>query len=510
MKKVAYIASECVPFIKTGGLADVVGTLPKIFDKNEYDVRVIIPNYLCIPNKYREKMQYLTSFYMDIGYKNEYVGVMYLEYEGVKVYFIDNEYYFNGFTPYGDVKWDIEKFCYFSKAALCILPTIGFQPDIVHCHDWQAGLVPVYLKTLFAGNPFYSGMKSVMTIHNLQFQGKWDIETIQGYSGLPDYVFTPDKLEISKDAAMLKGGLVYADKITTVSNTYAKEIQTPYYGEGLDGLLSARWQSLWGIVNGIDYDVFNPQTDKCLEKTYSVENFRKEKVKNKVALQKELGPETDPQVYKNYNIHNFRELKKINKLELQKECGLPQDENQFVIGIISRLTDQKGLDLVDRIMNDICCDGVQFIVLGTGDRRYEDMFRYYQGIHPAKVSANIYYSDERSHKMYAGCDVMLVPSRFEPCGLTQLMALRYGTVPVVRETGGLADTVFPYNEYENKGTGFSFANYDAYELLGAINYAKEVYYNHKDNWYGIIERGMSMDYSWYSSAKIYNDLYNSL
>ena len=478
MKKVAYIASECVPFIKTGGLADVVGTLPKIFDKNEYDVRVIIPNYLCIPNKYREKMQYLTSFYMDIGYKNEYVGVMYLEYEGVKVYFIDNEYYFNGFTPYGDVKWDIEKFCYFSKSALCILPTIGFQPDIVHCHDWQAGLVPVYLKTLFAGNPFYSGMKSVMTIHNLQFQGKWDIETIQACSGLPDYVFTPDKLEISKDAAMLKGGLVYADKITTVSNTYAKEIQTPYYGEGLDGLLSARWQSLWGIVNGIDYDVWNP--------------------------------ETDPQVYKNYNIHNFRELKKINKLELQKECGLPQDENQFVIGIISRLTDQKGLDLVDRIMNDICCDGVQFIVLGTGDRRYEDMFRYYQGIHPAKVSANIYYSDERSHKMYAGCDVMLVPSRFEPCGLTQLMALRYGTVPVVRETGGLADTVFPYNEYENKGTGFSFANYDAYELLGAINYAKEVYYNHKDNWYGIIERGMSMDYSWYSSAKIYNDLYNYL
>ena len=247
MKKVAYIASECVPFIKTGGLADVVGTLPKIFDKNEYDVRVIMPNYLCIPNKYREKMQYITHFYMDIGYKNDYVGVMYLEYEGVKVYFIDNEYYFNGFTPYGDVKWDIEKFCYFSKAALSILPSIGFQPDILHCHDWQAGLVPVYLKTLFAGDMFYTSMKSVMTIHNLQFQGKWDIKTIQEYSGLPDYVFTPDKLEIQKDASMLKGGLVYADKITTVSNTYAKEIQTPYYGEGLDGLLSARWQSLWGV-----------------------------------------------------------------------------------------------------------------------------------------------------------------------------------------------------------------------------------------------------------------------
>ena len=227
MKKVAYIASECVPFIKTGGLADVVGTLPKIFDRNEYDVRVIMPNYLCIPNKYREKMQYLTHFYMDIGYKNDYVGVMYLEYEGVKVYFIDNEYYFNGFTPYGDVKWDIEKFSFFSKAALCILPAVGFQPDILHCHDWQAGLVPVYLKTLFAGNPFFSGMKSVMTIHNLQFQGKWDIDTLKADSGLPDYVFTPDKLEVRKDASMLKGGLVYADKITTVSNTYAREIQTP-------------------------------------------------------------------------------------------------------------------------------------------------------------------------------------------------------------------------------------------------------------------------------------------
>ena len=410
MKKVAYIASECVPFIKTGGLADVVGTLPKIFDKNEYDVRVIMPNYLCIPNKYREKMQYITHFYMDIGYKNDYVGVMYLEYEGVKVYFIDNEYYFNGFTPYGDVKWDIK--------------------------------------------------------------------TIQEYSGLPDYVFTPDKLEIQKDASMLKGGLVYADKITTVSNTYAKEIQTPYYGEGLDGLLSARWQSLWGIVNGIDYEVWNPATD--------------------------------PQVYKNYSVDNFRQLKKINKIELQKECGLPQDENQFVIGIISRLTDQKGLDLVDRIMNDICCDGVQFIVLGTGDGKYENMFKYYQGIHPAKVSANIYYSDERSHKMYAGCDVMLVPSRFEPCGLTQLMALRYGTVPVVRETGGLADTVEAYNQFEGTGTGFSFANYDAYELLNAINYAKEVYYNNKEAWYGIQERGMRQDYSWYNSANIYKDLYNSL
>ena len=481
MKNILFAASECVPFIKTGGLADVVGALPKSLNHNEYDVRVVIPNYTCIPWEYRSQFRYVSHFYMDYGrhVENVHVGIMEYVYEGVHFYFIDNEYYFKCDRPYSDsTQWDIERFIFFSKAVLAAMPVIGFHPDIIHCHDWQTGMIPVFLKSTFATHSFYWGTKSIMTIHNLKFQGVWDIRHFVYNTNLPDYMFTPDKLEVRKDASMLKGGLVYADKITTVSNTYAREIQTPYYGEGLDGLLSARWQSLWGIVNGIDYDVWNPATDS--------------------------------QVYKNYSVDNFRELKKINKVELQKECGLPQDDKQFVIGIISRLTDQKGLDLVDRIMNDICCDGVQFIVLGTGDSRYEDMFRYYQGIHPAKVSANIYYSDERSHKMYAGCDVMLVPSRFEPCGLTQLMALRYGTVPIVRETGGLKDTVEPYNQFENTGTGFSFANYNAYELLDAINYAKEVYYNNKDAWYGIQERGMRMDYSWYNSAKIYNDLYNSL
>lgn len=479
MKKVAYVASECVPFIKTGGLADVVGTLPKMFNKKEYDVRIIVPNYLCIPQKFREKMRYITHFHMDIGWRQQYVGVMYLEYEGVPVYFIDNEYYFNGFSPYSnDAKWDIEKFCYFSKAALSILQAIGFRPDIIHCHDWQSGFVPVYLKTMFAANPFYRNMKAVMTIHNLKFQGRWDIKTVQAFSGLPSYLFTPDKLEIKKDASMLKGGLVYADKITTVSNTYAYEIQTPEYGEELEGLLRARHESLWGIVNGIDYDVYNPAKDK--------------------------------EIYKNYTIKNYKKYKAENKRALQKELGLPVDENQFMIGIISRLTDQKGLDLVDRVMNDICQDGVQFVVLGTGDPRYENMFRYYQGIHPAKVSANIYYSDDRSHKMYAACDVMLVPSRFEPCGLTQLMALRYGTVPIVRETGGLRDTVEPYNEYEKTGTGFSFANYNAHEMLNTINYAKEVFYHDKESWHGIQERGMNANYSWETSAKKYQELYDSL
>lgn len=475
MKKIAYIASECVPFIKTGGLADVVGTLPKIFDKSEYDVRIIIPNYMCIPSKYREKMKFITNFQMDIGLRSQYVGIMYMEYEGIPVYFIDNEFYFNGLSPYSEDKWDIEKFCYFSKAALAILPVVGFQPDIVHCHDWQAGMVPVYLKTLFAGNPFFSGIRSIMTIHNLKFQGKWSIEHLKYCSGLPDYLFTSDKLELNHTGSMLKGGLVYADTITTVSKTYAYEIQTPYYGEGLDGLLQARRQSLVGIVNGIDYDDYNPEKDRCLTKQYNIKTVKKNKVANKLALQKEL--------------------------------GLPADKNQFVLGIISRLTDQKGLDLVDAVMNDICQDGVQFVVLGTGEARYEDMFRYYQRIHPAKVSANIYFSNELSHKMYGGCDAILVPSRFEPCGLTQLMALRYGSLPIVRETGGLKDTVVPYNEYEQSGTGFSFANYNAHELLNTINYAKEIFYNHKKDWESMQVRAMEQDYSWDSSAKNYEELY---
>lgn len=475
MKKIAYIASECVPFIKTGGLADVVGTLPKIFDKKEYDVRIIMPNYKCIPMKFKEKMRYITNFQMDIGDRSLYVGIMHLEYEGVSVYFIDNEFYFNGEKPYGDAKWDIEKFSYFSKAALSILPVIGFRPDIIHCHDWQAGLVPVYLKTLFAGNPFFSGIRSIMTIHNLQFQGKWGIEHLKYCSGLPDYLFTADKLEIHNNASMLKGGLVYADTITTVSNTYSHEIQTPYYGEGLDGLLQARRDSLVGIVNGIDYDIYNPEKDKHLEKNYSLKTIKKNKPFNKTALQKEL--------------------------------GLPVDKNQFVIGIISRLTEQKGLDLVDAVMNDICQDGVQFVVLGTGDPKYEEMFKYYQSFHPEKVSANIYFSDDLSHRMYGACDAMLVPSRFEPCGLTQLMALRYGTLPIVRESGGLKDTVIPYNEYEQTGTGFSFANYDPKELLDTINYAKEVFYNQKKSWEAMQVRAMKENYSWANSAIHYEELY---
>ena len=478
MKKILFIASEAVPFIKTGGLADVVGSLPKCFDKQYFDVRVMIPKYLCIKESFRNDMKYLNHFYMDYLGQSRYVGILEYVYEGITFYFIDNESYFCGSRPYGDWYCDLEKFAFFSRAALSSLPVIGFQPDVVHCHDWQTGLIPVFLKDKFHEGEFFRNMKSVMNIHNLKFQGVWDVKTIQRLSGLPDYYFTPDKLEAYKDGNMLKGGLVYADAITTVSNTYAEEIKTPFYGEGLDGLMRARANSLRGIVNGIDYDDFNPETDPMIVQNYNAKTFRKEKIKNKRALQQQL--------------------------------GLEQDDKKFMIGVVSRLTDQKGFDLIQCVMDEICTDDVQLVVLGTGDEKYENMFRHYDWKYNGRVSANIYYSEEMSHRIYASCDAFLMPSLFEPCGLSQLMALRYGTVPIVRETGGLKDTVWPYNEYEGTGTGFSFANYNAHEMLDTIRYAKHVYYNRKREWNKIIDRGMAVDFSWKTSALKYQELYDWL
>ncbi|MDY6309106.1 MAG: glycogen synthase GlgA [Oribacterium sp.] len=478
MKNILMLASEAVPFIKTGGLADVVGSLPKTIDKRYFDCRVMIPKYMCIPWDWRQNMQYVTHFYMDYLGQSRYVGVLKYELDGITYYFIDNESYFSGDKPYGDWYWDLEKFCFFCYAALSALPLLDWHPDIIHCHDWQTGLVPVLLKDRFAGGEYYRSIKSVITIHNLKFQGVWDVKTIQRFTQLSDYYFTPDKLECKKDGNLLKGGIVYADAITTVSETYAEEIKMPFYGEGLDGLLRARDHDLRGIVNGIDYDAWNPATDKYLFKNYDAKNFRKEKVKNKTALQEQLGLTVDPKV--------------------------------FMIGICSRLTDQKGLDLIECVMDEICQDAIQFVVLGTGDEKYENMFRHYDWKYHDKVSAQIYYSNEISHKIYGACDAYLMPSLFEPCGLSQLIALRYGTVPIVRETGGLKDTVQPYNEYEDQGTGFSFSNYNAHEMLHAIRYAEGVYYDHKREWNKMIDREMATDYSWSTSASKYQELYDWL
>ena len=478
MKKILFATSEAVPFIKTGGLADVAGTLPKYFDKKKYDVRVMLPKYMCMKQEWKDKMQYVTHFYLELAWRSQYVGVLQMEWNGVTFYFIDNEYYFAGWAPYGNIHENIEKFAFFSRAVLSALPLIDFRPDIIHCHDWQTGLIPVYLDNFRYGGEFYRGIKTIMTIHNLKFQGVWDKKTVQDITGLPDYYFAPDKLEAYKDANYLKGGIVYADKVTTVSNTYAEEIKTPFYGERLDGLMNARSNCLSGIVNGIDYEEFNPETDKMIARNYTVENFRKEKKKNKLALQEEL--------------------------------GLEVDEKMMMIGIVSRLTDQKGFDLIAYIMDELCQDAIQLVVLGTGEERYENMFRHFAWKYQGKVSANIYYSEEMSHKVYASADAFLMPSLFEPCGLSQLMSLRYGTVPIVRETGGLKDTVEPYNEYEKTGTGFSFSNYNAHEMLGIVRYAESVYYDKKRDWNKIVERGMEKDFSWKNSAKQYEALYDEM
>ncbi len=478
MKKVLFVASECVPFIKTGGLADVVGSLPKYINKEQFDVRVMLPKYMAIPDQYKQQMQYKTHFYMDLAWRTQYVGVLELEYQGVTFYFIDNEFYFAGFAPYGNIYEDIEKFAFFCKAALSSLPLIGFQPDIIHCHDWQTGLLPVYLKDRFIQGDFFKNMKTIMTIHNLKFQGIWDKKTVRDITGLNVSYFTPDKLEAYGDANYLKGGIVYADYITTVSDSYAEEIKQPFYGEGLDGLMRARSNCLRGIVNGIDYEEYNPETDPLIVQNYSADTFRKDKQKNKKALQKEL--------------------------------GLEEDEKKFMIGIVSRLTDQKGFDLIDYVIEEICAEDTQLVVLGTGEEKYENLFRHFAWKYPERVSANIFYSNERSHKIYASADAFLMPSLFEPCGLSQLMSLRYGTVPIVRETGGLRDTVIPYNEYEGMGTGFSFRNYNAHEMLNTIRYAKNVYYEKRREWNQIVDRGMAMDYSWGSSARKYEELYNTL
>ncbi len=317
-----------------------------------------------------------------------------------------------------------------------------------------------------------------MTIHNLKFQGVWDIDTIKDIAGLSDYYFTSDKLKDYDNGNYLKGGIVYADMVTTVSDTYAQEIKTPFYGEGLDGLMRARSNCLRGIVNGIDYKEYDPATDNLIAKNFSVENFRKEKVKNKTALQKELGLEVNPK--------------------------------KMMIGLVSRLTDQKGLDLIACVMDELCQDAVQFVILGTGEERYENMFRHFDWKYGKDVSANIFYSEELSHKIYAACDAFLMPSLFEPCGLSQLMSLRYGTLPIVRETGGLKDTVQPYNEYENTGTGFSFSNYNAHEMMGTVRYAEHVFYDKKRDWNKMVERAMKADFSWKASAEKYQQLYNDL
>ena len=479
-RSIAFIGSECHPFVKTGGLGDVMYALPRQLVKLNCDVRVILPRYACIPQKFQEKMEYRGEFYMDLGNtgRNYYVGIMEYVCDGVVYDFIDNQEFFSTGNPYTNLVDDIPKYCFFSKAALAALNYLNWIPDIVHCHDWQAALVPVYLRTLFKDSPV-GHARSILTIHNLRFQGIYNIPTIRYWSGLPNEVFQMGALKDGyQDANMLKGGIAYADRVTTVSGTYAGEIQTAEYGEHLEGHLRYHSGKLRGIVNGIDYDMWNPATD--------------------------------PALAENYDLGNVLEHKMANKLALQKELGLEQDEGKFVIGLISRLTNQKGLDLVSSIIPMVLDGNTQVVVLGTGDREYEDTFRYYESAHRGTFCACIQYDEARAHRIYAGADALLVPSRFEPCGLTQLNAMHYGTLPIVRETGGLKDTVEPYNTFTGDGNGFTFDRYDAGLLLDAINRAKTLYFTNRYHWDEVVQRDMAKDVSWENSARQYKDLYLEL
>ena len=479
-RSIAFIGSECYPFVKTGGLGDVMYALPKALVKLNCDVKVIIPNYGIIKPEWKEKMVYRGSFDMDLcsDGRSFYVGIMEYVWDGVVYDFIDNEEFFAGGNPYTNLVDDIPKFCYFGKAALAALNFMDWTPDIIHCHDWQAGLVPVYLRTMFANTPL-SRSKVVTTIHNLRFQGKYNIPTLKYWSNLPDSAFNMGALQEEwTEANMLKGGLAYSDMITTVSNTYAGEIQTPEYGEGLDAHLRHHSSKLRGIVNGIDIDIWNPAADKLLDTPYS----------NETAI----------------------DGKKANKRALQKSLGLYEDEGKFVIGLISRLTNQKGLDLVSAVAPGLIDGNTQLVILGTGEPEYENNFRQLENDHKGEVCAYIAYDEALSHQIYAGCDAFLVPSQFEPCGLTQLISMRYGSVPIVRETGGLKDTVEPYNMYENTGNGYTFDRYEAGLLWDAINRAKTLYFEDRADWDKMVIRDMEKDVSWAKSAEQYRWLYLEL
>ena len=475
--KILFAASECVPFVKTGGLADVVGSLAPVLAGKGHDVRVILPKYAAIPEKYESQMRHAVDFEVQLGWRRQYCGIEEMVQDGVVYYFVDNRYYFGRNYIYGMGGDEHERFAFFSRAALNFLPLVGFEPDLIHAHDWQAGMIPVLLRTQYSHLESYGRIKTLMTIHNLQYQGIFGIKDVQDVLSLPDSLFTDDKLEHFGAANYLKAGLVYADEITTVSPSYAEEIQTGFYGERLDGLLRAKNNHLTGILNGINTAEFDPARDELIEARYSAEDMAP-KAQNKRTLQEQLGLEVRPDV--------------------------------AVIGIVSRLSSQKGLDLVDHVIADIMREDVQLVVLGMGDSRYINLFSWAEQNYPGRVAARYSMDHSLAHRIYAGSDIFLMPSQFEPCGLSQMISLLYGTVPVVRETGGLRDTVLSYNEYTGAGNGFSFFNYNAHDMLNTIKRALHFYRDKPDVWQMLMQRGMNGDYSWKHSAEMYVSLYQSM
>lgn len=473
--KVLIIASESHPFIKTGGLGDVIGALPHALNKLKVDVRVVMPNYRDIKPELKEKFKFIKSFGVKVGWRIQHCGIFEYDYDAVKYYFIDNEYYFKRDGLYGYYD-DGEKFAFFNRAVLEFIKEIDWKPDVLHCNDWQTGMIPVLHKVEYVKNDLYKDMKTVFSIHNLFFKGAFSPNVLPELFGYDYELFNNGSLEFNGAVSFLKGALNYSDKISTVSKSYAKEITTPQYGEGLDGLLRWKEDRLSGIVNGIDYNEYNPERDKLIFKQYSVKTL---------------------------------ENKDVNKEELQRQLGLPINKDIPMIGMISRLTHQKGCDLIINILDSILQKDVQIVFLGTGDYLYEKAFKDFEQRYKNKVRANILFDNELAHKIYAASDMFLMPSLFEPCGLGQLIALRYGAIPIVRETGGLKDTIESYNSEMESGNGFSFANYNYGELMGQVEYALDVYKN-KESWQSLLIRAMSSYNSWDKSAKEYKQLYKEL
>ena len=501
---ILFTAFEAEPFVKTGGLGDVAGSLPGAVSSSLFDVRVVLPKLAQIREKFLGKMQFVTSFEVPLGWRKQYCGLFTMKMKGVTYYFLDNEYYFHRDQVYGEFD-DGERVAFFSKAVLeMILHLDDFRPDIIHCNDWHTALVPVFLREQYREVPGFPDIKTVFTIHNLKFQGKYSDFVIGDILGLQN---TPAEEQLHSDkttANYLQGAALYCDEITTVSPTYAEEICMPYYGEGLDWLFNKRRENLVGILNGIDYKVWDPAKDKDVEVPYSYEDLFGEAIAGADAAGTAKGKRAGAKVAKAADSAKATLNKKEeNKLRLQEELGLTVDKDIPLFVIISRLTEQKGLDLLNYLLPEIEKRDMQLAILGVGDPEYEDAFRYYAQKNPGKIAARIEFRHALSHRMYAGADVILVPSRFEPCGLTQMIAMRYGTLPLVRETGGLKDTVHADN-------GFSFLTFNAGDMLYAIDCALDVYKNHPQRWREMMQRAMSEDFSWKSSAKEYRKLYNKI
>lgn len=470
--KILFATSEAGPFMRTGGLGDVSQALPLALKKEKQDVRVIMPLYDGISDVYRQTMQFIGSKVVTLGWRQQYAGVFSCEYDGVKYYFIDNEYYFKRFGIYGHYD-DGERFAFFSRAVLDVLPLIDFYPEVIHCNDWQTGLVPVYLDAFYRWDEHYANMKTVITIHNIEFQGEMDKSCISDVYGIP--ASHASIVEYANNANMLKAGIEESNVVTTVSKTYAQEILNPYFAYGLEDILGKRSYKIRGILNGIDTNLYNPSKDSALFANYTVKTVAK---------------------------------KAENKKGLQEMVNLPVSDKPL-IGMVTRLTNQKGMDLVMEVIEEILSMDIQMVVLGTGDWKYETALNELARRYSNKLAVIINFSQDIASKIYAGSDMFLMPSKFEPCGLSQMIAMRYGSVPIVRETGGLKDTVPAFNPVELTGRGFTFKTYNAYDMLDAIHRAVGTFYN-KTEWSAVVANAMNGDYSWKSSAKEYIALYKEI